>query len=65
MAITIIGVTNGRKYAVLKNSLPRILLLRQEARSNGKIIAITVVLNEKTNVFFNIKANSALVKRVL
>lgn len=55
MAITIIGVIKGKKYAVLKNSVPLILLFNTAARTRGIIIAITAVDTAKTKVFFIIK----------
>ena len=52
---------NGKKYAVLKNSLPLILLFSTAARITGITTAIRVTEIAKTNVFFNIRAKFGLV----
>lgn len=62
IAITIMGVIKGRKYAVLKNSLPLILLFKTAASTSGSIIEMTAVEIAKTNVFFKTSRKDGLVK---
>ena len=62
MPITIIGVINGKKYAVLKNPEPLILRLRIEARISGIITPKIEVASAKITVFNKIFPNSGSVK---
>ena len=59
--ITIIGVINGRKYAVLKNSDPLIFEFNMQARINGIIIPKTEVDSANTIVFIKILKNKGSV----
>ena len=65
MAATIMGVIKGRKYAVLKNSVPLILLFKTAAKTSGITSAITAVETANTKVFLIIKKNEGLVKSSL
>ena len=58
IAITTIGVINGKKYALLKNSLPLILLFMIDASIRGIITPKTDVLSAKIIVFVMIFANN-------
>ena len=58
IAITIIGVTNGIKYVVLKISFPLIFWFKKLARTKGRIVAKIVTIVAYKIVFFNISQNS-------
>jgi len=58
-------VIKGRKYAVLKNSVPLILLFKTAARTSGITSAIKAVEIANTKVFLIIKKNDGLVKSSL